>query len=581
MSPKGATDSPLRLLPSVDLVVRTVLERGCAAKAVQTQATRTQVARAARSAVERLRRLLAADPAAAAATGGNSLAGITAAASGGATAVPGTGASGAGLTRALLLELVAAETARILADGARPSLRRVINATGVVLHTNLGRARLAPEAVLAVVEAAGPVNLELSLDDGSRQSRQVHLRELLTALTGAQDALVVNNNAAAVWLALRGLARGRAAVISRGELVEIGESFRLPDIMAEAGVRLIEVGTTNRTTLEDYRRALAGRLQAGQAPAGAAPGKQAPAGGPPAGAADAAEIAAGAVAAVVLVHPSNYRIVGFSSRPARRDVAALAHEAGVPVLEDLGSGALLDLSPWGLPGEPTPRAALAEGVDLVTFSGDKLAGGPQAGVIAGRGELIGRLRTDPVLRCLRPDKLTLAALEATLRLYGQGAGRVPVLRALTEPAETVRRRAVRALRALQALRRGESRRGRSGPGEGSRGGNWGGGRGGSRGGVELSLVATTAAAGGGSLPAAELPTWAIAVRHPSLPPDELWRRLAAADPPVVARRHDDALLLDFRSVADEEVGPLARVLAGVLGGDPGWPTSGAGPTSSG
>ncbi|MCL6581533.1 MAG: L-seryl-tRNA(Sec) selenium transferase, partial [Firmicutes bacterium] len=323
------------------------------------------------------------------------------------------------LGRGELLALAAAGTRRLLAGAGRPSLGRVVNATGVVLHTNLGRARLAPEAVRAVVVASGPTNLELSLTDGTRLSRQDHTRSLLTALTGAEDALVVNNNAAAVWLLARGVARGRAVVISRGEMVEIGDSFRLPEILAEAGVRLVEVGTTNRTTLEDYRRALV--------------------------AVDGA--------AVILVHPSNYRVVGFASRPPRRSVVALAREHGAAVVEDLGSGALLDLGSFGLPGEPYPRQALADGVDAVTFSGDKLLGGPQCGLIAGRGDIVAALRHDPVLRCLRPDKLTLAALEATLRLYTLGpeeaVRRVPVLRALTEPPVAVRRRAARALRLLR------------------------------------------------------------------------------------------------------------------------------------
>lgn len=510
MNPNGTR---LRELPSVDLVARTLLAaetssptRAAApspptpAAATRDAATHASATRAARQALEELRLALVLEP----------------------QAAP---------SRAELLDRAVGAARRILARRTGPSLRPLINATGIVLHTNLGRARLAPEAARAAAQAGGPVNLELSLTDGSRLSRQSHTRELLMALTGAEDALVVNNNAAAVWLALRNLARGRRVVISRGELVEIGESFRLPDIMAEAGVDLVEVGSTNRTTLEDYRLALGGHPETrrrGSAAEGAT---------------------AEAPAAIVLVHPSNYRVIGYASRPPRREIVALARAAGVPVLEDLGSGALIDLGPWGLPGEPVPRQALGEGVDLVTFSGDKLLGGPQAGILAGRRDLVGAARNDPVLRCLRPDKAALAALEATLRLYGEGPApdparalaAVPVLRALTEPAEVVRRRAARALR----LTRTHLRAAEPLP-------------------AEIRLLASTTEAGGGSLPASELPTWTLCVAATALSPDDLWRKLAASDPPVVGRRHGDALLLDFRSVTDEEVPALARILAAAL-----------------
>jgi L-seryl-tRNA(Ser) seleniumtransferase len=512
------TKEPLRrtlqALPSVDKVVRVVLEASAPASGAATgragAAAGTPgpapdaIARAARLALARLRSDLS--PAE-------------------------TPSSLPALSREDLLHLAVLATSRVLEAAARPSLRRVINATGVVLHTNLGRARLAPEAVLAVSLAGGHVNLELELADGERASRQGHTRSLLTGLTGAEDALVVNNNAAAVWLVLRHLARGRSVVISRGELVEIGESFRLPDIMAEAGVSLLEVGTTNRTTAEDYRRALAGPV---------------------------------VPAAVVLVHPSNYRIVGFASRPPRAEVVALARAAGVPVLEDLGSGLLLELGPLEATGEPMAREALAEGVAVVTFSGDKLLGGPQCGVIAGNGRIIADLRAEPILRCLRPDKLTLAALEATLRLYASpqtALSRVPVLRALTEPAEVVRRRAARTLRLIRR-RLAVGAQGRPAATPAASGAA-----------PALKVVASTAEAGGGSLPGAELPSWAIRLEHPGLGADEAWRRLASADPPVIGRRHGQALLLDFRSVGDDEVDTLARVVGELLelagGGYPG------------
>lgn len=431
----------------------------------------------------------------------------------------------AGRTREDLLKSAVSITLRALAEAGRLSLRPVINATGVPLHTNLGRARLAPEAARAAAAAAGHVNLEFSLTDGARLSRQEHARDLLTSLTGAESALVVNNNAAAVWLALRGIARGGVVVISRGELVEIGESFRLPEIMAEAGTILREVGTTNRTTVDDYRRAF-GR------PAGEAHGSLA------SGTSEAEP------RAIVLVHPSNYRVIGFASRPARRDVAAVAREFGVPVLEDLGSGLLHDLAPWGFPDEPTPRRALGEGVDLVTFSGDKLLGGPQCGVIAGRAALVDRLRLDPVLRCLRPDKLTLAALEATLRLHRDrdtALQRVPVLRALTEADQAVRRRAARTLRLIRTHLPSQA-----------------------LGLFEMSVNRVTAEPGGGSLPGTALPSWAVRIRGRSAGPDELWRRLAGSTPPVLGRRQDQSLVLDMRSVADDEVPAAARSVASAL-----------------
>lgn len=419
-------------------------------------------------------------------------------------------------TRAELLAQATRLAEHLAAQGRRPSLRRVLNATGIPLHTNLGRAPLAEAARRAMADAAGPANLELSLADGSRISRQDHIRDLVREATGAEDGLVVNNNAAAVWLVLR---RVRQVVVSRGELVEIGDSFRLPDIMAAAGVELIEVGTTNRTTAGDYRRALDGLSRA------AAGGDGFP------------------TVAVALVHPSNYRVMGYTARPERREVVRLAHEAGALVIEDLGSGALFDLAAWGLGGEPTPRQAAADGVDVVTFSGDKLLGGPQCGIIAGRARLVGDCRRDPVNRCLRPDKTTLAALEATLRLYRDAGwdtppSGLPVMRALTEPVAVVRARARKALRMLRR-RLGER-------------GNAAG---------QVDLVPTQTEAGGGSLPGRSLESWALRVAGGPGSPDELWSRLAAGEPPVVSRRHDGAVLLDLRAIADDELPELVRAVA--------------------
>ena len=264
-----------------------------------------------------------------------------------------------------------------LAAARRPALRRVLNATGVLVHTNLGRAPLAPAALDRIADASGYSNLEYDLSSGSRGSRQDHLAPLLRRLTGAEAAIVVNNNAAAMLLALAALAEGREVVVSRGELIEIGDGFRIPDVLARSGARLVEVGTTNRTRAADYERAI----------------------GPE-------------TALLLRVHQSNFRVVGFTEQPRLDELAAVARRHELPLLDDLGSGALVDVE-----GEPTPAAALAAGADLVCFSGDKLLGGPQAGIVAGRADLIEKLRRHPLHRALRSDKLTLAALEGTLALY--------------------------------------------------------------------------------------------------------------------------------------------------------------------
>jgi L-seryl-tRNA(Ser) seleniumtransferase len=362
-----------------------------------------------------------------------------------------------------------------------PRLRRVLNATGVIVHTNLGRAPLAESALQHVAHAAaGYSNLEYDLDAGARGSRQTHVADLLHRLTGAEAALVVNNNAAAVLLALAALAEGREVVVSRGELIEIGDGFRIPDVLARSGARLREVGTTNRTRAADY------------------------------------DAAVGPETAVLLrVHQSNFRVVGFTELPTVEELSHVARSHGLVLVDDLGSGALVDVG-----DEPTARASLSAGADLVCFSGDKLLGGPQAGIVVGRGELVERLRRHPLQRALRADKLTLAALEGTLRLALETPDEVPVLRMLREPAESVRARAER----LAALVGGE-------------------------------VEETIARAGGGALPLAELPSYACAVEQ------ELAQPLRAGDPPVVGIVRDGRLLLDCRTLTDAEVVDVAAAIA--------------------
>src|SRR5262245_1470307 len=385
--------------------------------------------------------------------------------------------------------LLARVAARLDAEAA-PRLGRVINATGVVLHTNLGRAPLAEAAVEALVLAArGAVNLELDLPTGRRGSRDGLVEDDLRALTGAEAALVVNNNAAAVLLAVATLAAGREVVVSRGELVEIGGSFRMPEVMAIGGARLREVGTTNRTHADDYRGAVGGET-----------------------------------GLIVKAHTSNYRIVGFTASVALAELAGIARAAGVPLLEDLGSGALVDLAEYGLPREPLVRERVAAGADLVTFSGDKLLGGPQAGIVVGRAHLVARLAHHPLRRALRPDKLTMAALAATLRLYREAPDLrdvLPVLRWLTRPIGEMERIGRTLAPALAA---------RLGPG------------------YQVTVVPSEAEAGSGALPVAPLESRALAVEHPERSPEEIAQRFRQARPPVLGRIHAGRFLPELRGI---------------------------------
>ncbi len=401
---------------------------------------------------------------------------------------------------------VAIRAVQILGQLETPSLRRVLNLTGTVLHTNLGRAPLAESALQAVVDVSrGYSTLEYDLAQGRRGERHVHVEELICRLTGAEAALAVNNNAGAVLLCLSALAGGKSALVSRGELIEIGGSFRIPEIMAAGGVQLVEVGATNKTHLNDYQQAI----------------------GPE-------------TALILKVHTSNYRILGFTAAVSGEELAKLGHERGIPVLEDLGSGLLHDLTSLGLPREPTVRMSLAAGIDLVTFSGDKLLGGPQAGLIAGRKEFISRLKKHPLARALRLDKMTLAALEATLRLYldpQQALREVPTLRMLAISPDELQGRCRELLPALQAA-------------VGERG--------------VLDIVASTATVGGGAMPLAELPGFAIAVSPCRLSLQHLSERLRQGTTPVIGRIQDDRLLLDPRTLLPEEDNQLVAALGEAL-----------------
>ena len=391
--------------------------------------------------------------------------------------------------------------ARRLADGARETLFGVINATGVVIHTNLGRAPLAPEAVRAMQAAAGYGNLELDLETGRRASRHDHLDALITEIAGAQAGLAVNNCAGAVLLSLAALAAGSPVIVSRGELIEIGGGFRVPEIVAQSGSRLIEVGTTNRTHLSDYERAVDDHPDA---------------------------------RLILRTHPSNFRISGFTSAPGLEALAGLARAKGLLLVEDLGGGALIDLRPYGIADEPTVQASLRAGVDLVLFSGDKLTGGPQSGIVAGRRDLVEVLARHPLARALRLDKLSVAALAATLRLYRppiDPVERVPVLRMLTQSASVVAARA-QALRALVADLPA----------------------------IEVSVRDTVGYAGGGALPMQALPSRAVALRALRLGADALARRLRTGTQPVLGRIEQDHVLIDMRTVADAELPALALAI---------------------
>ncbi len=377
-----------------------------------------------------------------------------------------------------------------------PSLVPTINATGIIIHTNLGRARLAPQALEAMHSAgAQPSNLELDLATGKRGSRHSHVERLICELTGAEAAVVVNNCAAAVLLSLMATAQGRSVVASRGELIEIGGAFRLPDVIAQSGAQLVEVGATNKTRTNDYAKAIDDTT-----------------------------------AVLLKSHTSNFKIVGFTAAPDRRELAALARDSNVILMEDLGSGVLIDLAPYGLPDEPVVADILNSGVDLVMFSGDKLLGGPQAGIIAGRRDIVAQLKAHPLMRAVRIDKLSLAALEATLRLYRAPHDPVvelPVLAMLAEPLEQVEARAQRLAQMLEQI-----------------------------GITQVHVCDSVGYAGAGSLPDQDLQSFAVAITIPEHTAEALSTALRTSTPPVIGRISREQVMLDMRTVQPDELAQI-------------------------
>ena len=406
------------------------------------------------------------------------------------------------LPREELLDVIVADVRQRLEHTMAPRLAPVVNATGIILHTNLGRAPLAPAALEGITAtAAGYSNVEVDLESGQRGHRHLLVEDLLCQLTGAEAAAVVNNNAAAVLLTLNALGLDRETVVSRGQLVEIGGSFRLPDMMQRSGAVMVEVGTTNRTHLADYENALCERT-----------------------------------GLILIVHPSNYRVLGFTAEVPLADLVALGRQHGVPVVQDLGTGALIDLQPWGLPEEPMVSDSVAAGVDVVTFSGDKVLGGPQAGLIVGRSDAVEKIRSNPWMRALRCDKLTYAALEATLRLYLDRESlpaNLPVLGMMTETTQTLQARAERMLGGLADLLRQDWR---------------------------IEVIQSVAQAGSGSLPLEEIPSIAITVVPAGLSAGDLATRLRRCEPAILGYVRDDRLHLDMRTVTDDEVPVLVGAL---------------------
>jgi L-seryl-tRNA(Ser) seleniumtransferase len=412
-----------------------------------------------------------------------------------------------GFSRDRLLDEAERRLAVIHQQESIRGLSHVINATGVILHTNLGRASLSNAARRAMLEAAGYCNLEFDLGAGTRGRRGARAEDLLANVTGAEAALIVNNCASAALLVLTVLARDGETIVSRGELVEIGGDFRVPDVMAQSGTHMIEVGTTNRTRLADYRKAISANTRL-----------------------------------LMRVHTSNYRIVGFTNTPTLAELVGLAHDAGLLLYEDAGSGALIDFSGYGIEGEPVIRASIEAGADVVSFSGDKLLGGPQAGCVVGRAATIERMRSHPLYRALRADKLRLAALEATLETYARGTpvNELPTHRAIACTASEIKERANDLINRLQERKIDKA--------------------------VTLETVDGESASGGGSAPTSRLPTVLISLTHNTLTPNQIEAALRRSSPPVIARIVDNRVLFDLRTVAESEEPELERALLSLSDG---------------
>jgi L-seryl-tRNA(Ser) seleniumtransferase len=407
-------------------------------------------------------------------------------------------------SRAQWLERLSGEVSRTVSWGLRP----LINATGVIVHTNLGRSPLAPRAVEAIGKIASRYSdLEYDLREGKRGSRQSHIEGLLRRLTGAEAAAIVNNNAAAVLLSLSALAKGREVIVSRGELVEIGGSFRMPEVMAQSGAHLVEVGTTNKTRPRDYERALTERT-----------------------------------ALLLKVHTSNYRIVGFSQEVSLEELVEIGRRASIPVMYDLGSGCLVDLRTYVDEGEPTVQEALEKGADIVTFSGDKLLGGPQAGIILGRKDLLDLIKAHPLARAVRIDKLTLAAMVATLELYWEpreAMDSIPTLRMIRAQSGELKSKARALVRSIR----------KEAPG------------------ISAGLREDHSKVGGGAMPLAKLPTWVVALKSEEMGAHELAKALRGWDPPIIARVYQDEVILDVRTMEKGDIPIVAKALGSIAMGE--------------
>ena len=418
---------------------------------------------------------------------------------------PGAALSSENLTPDLLPDIMEERLKTRASLVLRPSLRRVINATGVILHTNLGRAPLARAAIEAITEiGSGYSNLEYDLETGERGRRDSHCASLIARLAQAQSAVVANNNAAAVLLVLNTFAQGGEVIVSRGELIEIGGNFRIPDVMEKSGAVLREVGTTNRTRIADYADAINERTRL-----------------------------------ILRVHPSNYRIIGFTERPSVAEIAELATKSAIPSYEDLGSGCLVDLSPYGVNDEPVVAQSIKDGISVVSFSGDKMLGGPQAGIIAGSRTIVDRVRKNPLMRALRVDKLTYAALEATLRLYDRGAAQadVPVIRAIAAGIDQVKERAAR----FAGLLAGKSL-------------------------FKVGLEPGESVIGGGSAPGIKLPTILVTIETADLSASTIESLLRGREIPVIARTEKDRVLIDLRTVAPDEESTIIEALEAISAG---------------